>query len=122
MGELYDGKLEVESLDEALQEAKQIEQELAQIPADKVIWDFDDLRKPFPKDEKFNPEADNLADFFISRSRIIDLMKKAIADAIESRDVCDDPQPVYIEEDDTANLVPDAVLDGNEDPENNLSE
>ena len=87
MGELYNGKLEVDSLDEALQEVKQIEQELAQIPADKVIWDFDDLRKPFPKDKKFNPEADNLADFLLREDplharRIIDIFSESINSAL----------------------------------------
>ena len=66
MNKLYQGKLEVEDVDKAIEELKVIQEELKAYGPEKVIWDIEDLSKQPPWGNKISKDITDLSNYFVT--------------------------------------------------------
>ena len=63
---LYQGSLEAKLAPAAIQELKQIKEELAAFAPSKVVWDIEDLSKQPPWGTNISPKINSLANYFVT--------------------------------------------------------
>ena len=102
------GKIEVVYLESAKIEIEQISRELKQIPASKVIWDINNLRKSFPEGIQHGDEKGGISDFILNDdgeypNPVLNIVQKKIAGGLELK------RPVVIENEYVFTLSPDHV-------------
>ena len=66
MNELYQGKIERENLDNAIEELNVIRKELQAFSPDKVIWDIEDLSKQPPWGSDISKNITDLSNYFVT--------------------------------------------------------
>lgn len=66
MNELYKGKIEPEHIDTAIEELKNIKNELKCFSVDKVVWDIEDRSKRPPWGDNISDDISNLSDYYIT--------------------------------------------------------
>lgn len=66
MNELYKGKIELEHIDTAIEELKNIKSELKSFSIDNVVWDFEDRSKSAPWGDNISDDILNLSNYFIT--------------------------------------------------------
>lgn len=66
MNKLYQGKLEVEDVDKAIEELKVIQKELKAYGPEKVIWDIEDLSKQPPWGNEISKDITDLSNYFVT--------------------------------------------------------
>ena len=66
MNKLYQGKLEVEVVDKAIEELKVIQEELKAYGPGKVIWDIEDLSKQPPWGNEISKDITDLSNYFVT--------------------------------------------------------
>lgn len=66
MNKLYQGKLEFEDVDKAIEELKVIQEELKAYGPEKVIWDIEDLSKQPPWGNKISKDITDLSNYFVT--------------------------------------------------------
>ncbi len=66
MNKLYQGKLEVEDVDKAIEELKVIQEKLKAYGPEKVIWDIEDLSKQPPWGNKISKDITDLSNYFVT--------------------------------------------------------
>ena len=66
MNKLYQGKLEVEVVDKAIEELKVIQEELNAYGPGKVIWDIEDLSKQPPWGNEISKDITDLSNYFVT--------------------------------------------------------
>jgi len=85
MNELYSGTLKAENLTKAKNELNKITNELKKLPANKAIWDIDDLSKPMPWGDNISSEITDLSNYYVTSDGedLITIIYHAIEKAIE---------------------------------------
>lgn len=83
MTHLYQGKLPLSDVPQAVDEVRTIRRELAGFPPDKVIWDIDDLSKEPPWKGDISPSITSLANYFVTSDGkdLFDVLLQALKDA-----------------------------------------
>lgn len=66
MNKLYQGKVDGENIDKAIEELSIIKEELRKFSPDKVIWDIDDLSKQPPWGENISKDITDLSNYFVT--------------------------------------------------------
>ena len=66
MNKLYQGTLEVEVVDKAIEELKVIQEELKAYGPGKVIWDIEDLSKQPPWGNEISKDITDLSNYFVT--------------------------------------------------------
>lgn len=66
MNELYQGKMNRENVDRAIEEWNGIQKELQAFAPDKVIWDIDDLSKQPPWGNNISEDITDLSNYFVT--------------------------------------------------------
>ncbi|QFJ54664.1 immunity 70 family protein [Pseudobutyrivibrio xylanivorans] len=66
MRELYQGKLNVDKIDETLEELSVIKEELKELSVDKVVWDIEDLSKQPPWGDNISEDITDLSNYFVT--------------------------------------------------------
>ena len=66
MNELYQGKLERENIDKALEELSIIKKELQTCSPEKVVWDIEDLSKQPPWGNDISKDITDLSNYFVT--------------------------------------------------------
>ena len=66
MNELYQGKIEREDVDSAIEELNVIRKELQVYSPDKVIWDIEDLSKQPPWGSDISKDITDLSNYFVT--------------------------------------------------------
>lgn len=66
MNKLYQGKLEVEDVDKAIEELKVIQEKLKAYGPEKVIWDIEDLSKQPPWGNEISKDITDLSNYFVT--------------------------------------------------------
>ena len=66
MNDLYQGKVNREDIDKAIEELKIIKTELQKFSPDKVIWDIEDLSKQPPWGNNISKDITNLSNYFVT--------------------------------------------------------
>lgn len=66
MNELYQGELNSSHISAAINELKQIKQELANLPPDKIIWDIENLAAQPPWGTNISSDITNLSNYFVT--------------------------------------------------------
>lgn len=66
MNELYQGKLEHENIDRALEELSIIKKELQTFSPEKVVWDIEDLSKQPPWGSDISKDIIDLSNYFVT--------------------------------------------------------
>ena len=66
MNELYQGKLEREKTDKALEELRIIKKELQTFSPKNVVWDIEDLSKQPPWGNDISKDITNLSNYFVT--------------------------------------------------------
>ncbi|MEK8130061.1 immunity 70 family protein [Paenibacillus filicis] len=86
MKQLYDSKVESESLPELRNEVVRVREELKLFPPTDIIWDFDDLSKQPPWGDNISPEITSLSNYFVSSEGkdLFNLILMAIDEATEA--------------------------------------
>ena len=70
MNELYGGRLSAGRVVVALRELESIENELRALPVEKVVWDFQDLRRRDDAGQAVNHAAENTQEYFVSSRNV----------------------------------------------------
>lgn len=85
MDDLYQGKVDYCNIDVAKKELLEIKDELKGIPANKVVWDIDDMSKSPPWGTNISSDIKNLSNYFFASDGedIFEIFFKAI-DAAKS--------------------------------------
>ena len=85
MDDLYQGKVDYCNIDVAEKELLEIKDELKGIPANKVVWDIDDMSKSPPWGTNISSDIKNLSNYFFASDGedIFEIFFKAI-DAAKS--------------------------------------
>lgn len=80
MNELYQGKLEKDSIDSGVAELESIKCELEKFPPSEVIWDIDDLDAKPPWGDNISPAIKNLSTYFVTSDgeNLILVLEKAL--------------------------------------------
>ena len=66
MNELYQGKLECDNTDKALEELSIIKKELQKFSPEKVVWDIEDLSKQPPWGNDISKDITDLSNYFVT--------------------------------------------------------
>ena len=66
MNKLYQGKINQEDTDKAIEELSIIKKELQAFTPDKVIWDIEDISKQPPWGNNISKDITNLSNYFIT--------------------------------------------------------
>lgn len=66
MKKLYQGKIDAENIDLAIDELQQIKTELQKLSPDNVVWDIEDLSKQPPWGTKISEEITDLSNYFVT--------------------------------------------------------
>ena len=66
INKLYQGKLEVEDVDKAIEELKVIQEKLKAYGPEKVIWDIEDLSKQPPWGNEISKDITDLSNYFVT--------------------------------------------------------
>lgn len=66
MNKLYQGKIERENTDKALEELSIIKKELQALSPEKIVWDIEDLSKQPPWGNDISKDITNLANYFVT--------------------------------------------------------
>ena len=66
MNELYQGTLDRDHVETAIEELKEIQLELQAFSPDKVVWDIDDLSKQPPWGKNISNDITNLSNYFVT--------------------------------------------------------
>ena len=66
MNELYQGKLECDNTDKALEELSIIRKELQKFSPEKVVWDIEDLSKQPPWGNDISEDITDLSNYFVT--------------------------------------------------------
>ena len=66
MNKLYQGKINREDTDKAIEELSIIKKELQSFSPDKVIWDIEDISKQPPWGNNISKDITNLSNYFIT--------------------------------------------------------
>ena len=66
MNHLYQGKVEIDHIDEAISELKSIKERLADFTPDKVVWDIEDLDLLPPWGSNISSDINNLSNYFVT--------------------------------------------------------
>lgn len=66
MNELYQGKVNQEDIDKAIEELSIIKRELQAISPNKVVWDIDDLSKQPPWGSDISEDITDLSNYFVT--------------------------------------------------------
>lgn len=66
MDKLYQGKINREDIDKAIEELSIIKKELQAFSPDKVIWDIGDISKQPPWGNNISKDITNLSNYFIT--------------------------------------------------------
>lgn len=66
MNTLYQGMVNQDEIDEAINELSIIKLELEKFPPDKVIWDIEDLSKQPPWGDNISRDITNLSNYFVT--------------------------------------------------------
>lgn len=87
MNKLYQGSLEYENVNKALEELNTIEEELKKITPDKVIWDIDDMTKMPPWGKNISKDITDLSNYFVTSDGedFLMLFKHALEKSLELR-------------------------------------
>ncbi len=85
MNKLYSDFIPIELLEEALNEAKEIQFELGKFPPNKVVWDLEDLSKQPPWGDNISTDITSLKNYFVTSDGkdLIEMLLKAINVAIQ---------------------------------------
>ena len=66
MNKLYQGKINREDIEKAIEELSIIKKELQAFSPDKVIWDIEDISKQPPWGDNISKDITNLSNYFIT--------------------------------------------------------
>ena len=66
MNELYQGTLDKDNVETAIEELKKIQLEFQAFCPDKVVWDIDDLSKQPPWGKNISNDITNLSNYFVT--------------------------------------------------------
>lgn len=66
MNELYQGKLEIDKINDAINEVKDIQVQLRKYAPNQVVWDIDDLSKQPPWGMNISTEITDLSNYFVT--------------------------------------------------------
>jgi len=66
MKELYQGEISKNDAKKALQELDQITEELAQLPPEKIVWDFEDPKALPPWGNNISEDITDLSNYFVT--------------------------------------------------------
>ena len=66
MNKLYQGKLEKEDIDIAVEELNIIKNELQKISPEKIVWDIEDLSKQPPWQNNISKDITDLSNYFVT--------------------------------------------------------
>ena len=66
MNELYQGTLDKDNVETAIEELKKIQLELQAFSPDKVVWDIDDLSNQPPWGKNISNDITNLSNYFVT--------------------------------------------------------
>lgn len=66
MNKLYQGKIERENTDKALEELSIIKKELQALSPEKIVWDIEDLSKQPPWGNDISKDITNLSNYFVT--------------------------------------------------------
>lgn len=66
MNKLYQGKINREDIEKAIEELSIIKKELQSFSPDKVIWDIEDISKQPPWGDNISKDITNLSNYFIT--------------------------------------------------------
>ena len=66
MNERYQGTLDKDNVETAIEELKKIQLELQAFSPDKVVWDIDDLSKQPPWGKNISNDITNLSNYFVT--------------------------------------------------------
>ena len=66
MNERYQGTLDKDNVETAIEELKKIQLELQAFSPDKVVWDIDDLSNQPPWGKNISNDITNLSNYFVT--------------------------------------------------------
>ena len=66
MNELYQGKLDINNIEEAIKEIQEIQIEFKKYPPDCVIWDIEDITKQPPWGKNISNQITDLPNYFVT--------------------------------------------------------
>ena len=66
MNELYQGKIERDNTDKAIEELCIIKKELQAFSPEKVVWDIEDLSKQTPWENDISKDITDLSNYFVT--------------------------------------------------------
>lgn len=66
MNKLYQGKVDGENIDKAIEELSIIKEEFRKFSPDKVIWDIEDLSKQPPWGKNISKDITDLSNYFVT--------------------------------------------------------
>lgn len=66
MNQLYQGKINQEDIDKAIEELSIIKKELQTFTSDKVVWDIDDMPKQPPWGSNISKDITDLSNYFVT--------------------------------------------------------
>lgn len=66
MNKLYEGKVAREDAEAASAEISQIQEALAKLPPDQVVWDAEDMTKAPPYGKHIGPHVRSCADYWVT--------------------------------------------------------
>ena len=78
MNELYQGTLDKDNVETAIEELKKIQLELQAFSPDKVVWDIDDLSNQPPWGKNISNDITNLSNYFVTRNPPFISMQKLL--------------------------------------------
>ncbi|MCX7113287.1 MAG: Imm70 family immunity protein [Proteobacteria bacterium] len=75
----YKGKVEVENIEKAVNELREIKQEFAKYPPSSVVWDLEDRTKQPPWGKNISPDITSMENYFVSSTGrdLFDLLLEA---------------------------------------------
>ncbi len=66
MGQLYDGELQKEFIDQAIEEVKLIQEELKQFAPSQVIWNIENLSQRPPWGDDISEDITDLSNYYVT--------------------------------------------------------
>ena len=87
MNELYQGKLSWKNADKAIEELKEVKNELKNFTPSQVIWDVEDISKKPPWGENISTEITDLSNYFVTSDGrdLIEIILMALKDSISEK-------------------------------------
>ncbi|MBN3737993.1 MULTISPECIES: Imm70 family immunity protein [Burkholderia] len=85
--EFYEGRIPPEHVEKALEELKEIRNELEKFPPTAVIWDYDDRSKQPPWGKDISSDITSMSNYFVSSTGrdLFELLVEAFDDAVKNK-------------------------------------